>query len=281
MFSQRLAEHADAQQTYLCVGLDPDLRQLPTSLQTDADPIYTFCATIIEATVDLVCAFKPNSAFFEALGPHGFETLRRVIIAVQRRVPVILDAKRGDIGNTAQAYAHAAFEYLHADAITASPYLGGDSLTPFLRNPDRGCFLLCKTSNPGSHDLQNLQLANHRPLYLEVAHIAQTRWNTANNLGLVVGATHPHELATVRTLCPDLPLLIPGIGAQGGDLRSAVLNGLDAQHGGIVINASRSVLYASAGHDFAAAARHEAQRLRDTIREIIRTHQAGSGAASQ
>jgi len=177
-------------------------------------------------------------------------------------VPVILDAKRGDIGSTAEAYARAAFEYLGAHAITLSPYLGADALEPFLRDPERGCFVLCKTSNPGSADLQNLSLADGRPLYMEVARRAQAEWNGRRNVGLVVGATHPAELAAVRELCPDMPLLVPGVGAQGGDLAAAVRAGADARGGGMLINVSRSMMYASSGADFAEAARAEVARLR-------------------
>jgi len=249
----------------LCVGLDPDPARIPAQLRAAPDPVYAFCTAIVEATADLVCAFKPNSAFFEALGTRGIETLHRVIAAVPRDIPVILDAKRGDIGSTAAAYAYAAFEVLGAHAITLSPYLGGDALAPFLSYADRGCLLLCKTSNPGSVDLQDLPLADGRPLYLEVARRAQHDWNGNRNVGLVAGATHPGVLPSLRAICPELPLLVPGVGAQGGDLALAVRGAVD-QHGErAIINASRSILYASAGGDFAEAARGEARRLRDAI----------------
>ncbi|HEU4326861.1 MAG TPA: orotidine-5'-phosphate decarboxylase [Roseiflexaceae bacterium] len=264
-FHDLLAGASDRNRSLLCVGLDPDPARLPEELRTASDPVYSFCAALIEATADLACAFKPNIAFYEALGPTGMETLRRVIAAVPAGIPVILDAKRGDIGSTAEAYARAVFEQLGVNAVTLNPYLGGDSLAPFLRYRDRGCILLCKTSNPGSADVQDLMLADGRPLYLEVARRAQQDWNSAGNVGLVVGATHPQELAAVRGLCPDMPLLVPGVGAQGGDLAAAVRGAVDARGGGALINVSRGIMYASDGPDFAEAARREALRLREAI----------------
>lgn len=264
-FSPRLQAAVQHNHSLLCIGLDPDPARLPAVVRPAPDPVFAFCAAIIEATADLVCAFKPNIAFFEALGLEGFRTLRRVIDAIPPDLPVILDAKRGDIGSTADAYAHAAFEVLGADAITLNPYLGGDSLAPFLAYRERGCLLLCKTSNPGSADLQNLRLLDGRPLYLEIARRAAEEWNINCNVGLVVGATHPDELRAVRTLCPDLPLLVPGVGAQGGDLAAAVAAAVDAHGAGAIVNASRSILYASNRADFAEAARAEAIRTREAI----------------
>jgi orotidine-5'-phosphate decarboxylase len=217
----------------------------------------------MDATGDLACAFKPNIAFFEALGQAGYEALQR-LMKVPRTVPVILDAKRGDIGSTAEAYARAVFDQLGADAVTLSPYLGSDSLEPFLRRADRGCFVLCKTSNAGSSDIQDLTVAGE-PIYIHVARLAAHSWNNNGNLGLVVGATHPEALLRVRAICPDLPLLVPGVGAQGGDLEASVRAAVDAHGEQVLINASRSILYASDGADFAAAARAEALRLRDAI----------------
>ena len=264
-FQELLRESMSRNDTLLCVGLDPDPARIPALFVDQPDPVYAFCAAITEATADLVCAFKPNIAFFEALGPHGMLTLQRVIQAVPPNVPVILDAKRGDIGSTAEAYAHAAFVQLGAHAITLNPYLGGDALAPFLRYANRGCILLCKTSNPGSADVQDLQLANGEPLYMEVARRARDHWNTNNNVGLVVGATHPEQLRAVRTLCPTMPLLIPGIGAQGGDITAAVGAAVDGNGSGIIVNASRSILFASSGTDVIDAARKEALRLRAAI----------------
>lgn len=264
-FNHALRAAATRNQSLLCIGLDPDPQRMPAGLAQSADPTYDFCMAIAEATADLACAFKPNIAFFEALGPAGLATLRRLIADLPGDLPVIVDAKRGDIGSTAAAYAEAIFELLGADAVTLSPYLGGDALAPFLRYADKGCIILCKTSNPGSGDLQDLLLASGEPLYMAVARKAQHEWNTHQNVGLVVGATYPAVLAQVRALCPDLPLLVPGVGAQGGDLEAAVRAAADAHGEGVLINASRSVLYASAGADFASAARAEAQRLRDQI----------------
>src|SRR5262245_5019109 len=256
-FLNMLLDASRRNHSLLCVGLDPDPACIPAGLRADPDPVYSFCAAIVEATAELVCAFKPNIAFFEALGTSGHETLRQVIAAVPDDVPVIVDAKRGDMGSTAVAYAKSLFEVLGADAVTLNPYLGSDALAPFLNYADRGCLLVCKTSNPGSADLQDLELASGGPFYLEVARRAQADWNTNSNVGLVVGATYPDELRMVRELCPELPILVPGVGAQGGDPRLAVRAAVD-QHGELaIISASRSVLFASKGDDFADAAQRE------------------------
>jgi len=260
-----LRDATQRNQSLLCVGLDPDPRRIPAALHAEADPIYAFCMAIVEATADLVCAFKPNIAFFEALGPAGMATLQRLIADMPRSAPVIVDAKRGDVDSTAAAYAEAIFERLRADAVTINPYLGGDAMKPFLDYADKGCFILCKTSNPGSADLQELQLASGEPLYLAVARQARHAWNTNRNVGLVVGATYPTVLAQVRAACPDLPILVPGVGAQGGELAAAARAAIDAENAGALINASRSILYANNGAGFAEAARREALRLRDAI----------------
>jgi orotidine-5'-phosphate decarboxylase len=270
-FLDSLLETGRRNRSLLCVGLDPSTRKLPAVLRSTADPTYTFCMAIMEATADLVCAFKPNIAFFEALGPAGMETLRRLIADRPRDVPVILDAKRGDMGSTAEAYAEAVFDRLGADAVTLSPYLGSDALAPFLRYADKGCIVLCKTSNPGSADLQELELATGGPLYLEVARRARDDWNGNGNLGLVVGATYPGVLAQVRALCPDLPLLVPGVGAQGGELAAATRASVDRHGERTIISASRSILYAGGGANFADAAQQEALRLREEINAAIGT----------
>lgn len=268
-FLDSLLETGRRNRSLLCVGLDPSVRKLPAALHAAADPTYAFCMAIIEATADLVCAFKPNIAFFEALGPAGMETLRRLIADMPRDVPVILDAKRGDMGSTAEAYAEAVFERLGADAVTLNPYLGSDSLAPFLRHADKGCIVVCKTSNPGSAELQDLELATGGLLYLEVARRARDEWNDNGNVGLVVGATYPGVLAQVRALCPDLPLLVPGVGAQGGELAAATRAAVDRQGERAIISASRSILYAGDGADFADAARQEALRLREEINAAV------------
>src|SRR6266496_3860254 len=241
-FLNALLDTGRRNRSLLCVGLDPDARKLPAITRSAANPTYAFCMAIVEATADLVCAFKPNIAFFEALGPAGVATLQRLVADMPRTVPVVIDAKRGDIGSTAAAYAQALFARLGADAVTLSPYLGGDALKPFLDYAEKGCFILCKTSNSGSGDLQDLKLASGEPLYLAVARQAQHTWNTNGNVGLVVGATYP-------------ALLVPGVGAQGGGLAAAVRAAVDTDNAGALINASRSILYASGGADFAEAAR--------------------------
>jgi orotidine-5'-phosphate decarboxylase len=268
-FLNTLLDAGRRNRSLLCVGLDPDPARIPARLRAAPDPVYAFCAAIVEATADLVCAFKPNIAFFEALGTYGHATLRQVIDAVPRGVPVILDAKRGDMGSTAVAYAKSVFEVLGASAATLNPYLGSDALAPFLCYADRGCLLVCKTSNPGSADLQDVQLANGEPFYLEVARRAQIDWNTNGNVGLVVGATFPDQLRMVRELCPELPILVPGVGAQGGDPMLAVRAAVDRRGERAIISASRSILFASEADDFADSARREALRLRDAINTAL------------
>lgn len=262
-FIEKLLAAARTNDSWLCVGLDPEPHKLPAGID-----IMDFCRTVIEATQDLVCAYKPNAAFFEALGSEGWTVLRSVIRAVPNHIPVILDAKRGDIGNTAVAYARSAFEHLGADAVTVNPYMGYDSLKPFLDYRDRGVFVLCRTSNPGSADFQSLELGG-KPLYQMVAGKVAD-WNTADNLGLVVGATQPEELKTIRRSHPELPLLVPGVGAQGGSLELAVKYGVDTNGELAIINSSRQIIYASPGAEYDSAARQAAQGLRDQINRYRR-----------
>lgn len=262
-FREKLEAAAARNGSLLCVGLDPDPARLPV------DSVAEFNRAIVEATADLVCAYKPNVAFYEALGEEGYAALRETLAAIPPEIPTIGDAKRGDIGNTARAYARAAFDVLGFDAVTVNPYLGSDSLAPFIEREDRGVFVLCRTSNPGAADLQDLAIGGDgggRPLYEVVAELARG-WNTRGNVGLVTGATYPEELRRVRELCPEMLLLVPGVGAQAGDLAAAVRAGLDARSGGILVNASRGVLYASTGQDFAQAAREAARALRDEIQQ--------------
>ncbi|MBT3322516.1 MAG: orotidine-5'-phosphate decarboxylase [Anaerolineae bacterium] len=230
----------------LCIGLDPHLADLESPT---AESALKFCLGIVKETADYASAFKPNAAFFEIFGAEGWDALKELIATINAlSIPLILDAKRGDIASTAEAYAKSAFEHLHADAITLNPYLGKDSIDPFIENPEKGAFLLCKTSNPGSDDLQNLQVsplldgegAGVRALYEHVAKLAQS-WNTNNNIGLVVGATQPEALAKVRAAAPDLWFLAPGVGAQGGDLATALKAGLREDGKGMLISVSRSV----------------------------------------
>ncbi|MGE4241313.1 orotidine-5'-phosphate decarboxylase [Ramlibacter sp.] len=252
----------------LCVGLDPEPSRFPSVLKDDAKKIYDFCARIVDATADCTIAFKPQIAYFAAY--RAEDQLEKLMAHMRRaapHVPVILDAKRGDIGSTAQQYAIEAFERYGADAVTLSPFMGFDSVQPYLKYEGKGAFLLCRTSNPGGDDLQNQRLASieGQPLlYEHVAKLAQGPWNTNGQLGLVVGATYPNEIERVRALAPTLPLLIPGVGAQGGDAAATVKAGWrpDAP---IVVNSSRAILYASSGEDFADAARREALRTRDML----------------
>jgi orotidine-5'-phosphate decarboxylase len=259
--------------TLLCVGLDPEPAKFPAPWRGDASKMYDFCAAIVEATADLVSAFKPQIAYFAA---HGAEAQLEKLMAHIRRtapqVPIILDAKRGDIGSTAEQYAKEAFERYGADAVTLSPYMGLDSVQPYLKYHGKGAFLLCRTSNPGGDDLQPQPLRDvpgHPRLFEHIAALAQGSWNLNGQLGLVVGATYPAEIARVRALAPTLPLLIPGVGAQGGDAAATVQAGWRAVNGEttapIIVNSSRAILYASAGPDFAAAARREALRTRAVL----------------
>jgi orotidine-5'-phosphate decarboxylase len=261
-FTEKLAGAIEKNHSLLCVGLDTDIKSVPEGLG-----IFEFNKAIIDATADLVCAYKPNIAFYESLGAPGMNALKRTREYIPADIPVIVDAKRGDIGNTARAYAQGLFEYFNFDAATASPYLGHDSLEPFMEYPDRGMFVLCRTSNAGAADFQSLSCETEqgpRPLYRVIA-AAVAGWNTRDNLGLVVGATYPEELRVIRQDYPDMPLLIPGVGAQGGDLADVVKNGVDAARQRTIINSSRQVLYASRGSDFTAAAREAARELRDRI----------------
>ena len=233
--------------------------------------IAAFNEAIIEATSDLVCAYKPQMAFYEAAGIPGLQALERTLAAIPNDIPVILDAKRGDVGNTAQAYAQAVFGVWDADAATVNPYLGADSVEPFLAYEDRGVLLLVRTSNPGSADFQTLLVQTEdgtMSLYQQVARQVQ-RWNTRGNVGLVVGATYPSELAEVRAICPQMPVLVPGIGPQGGDLEASVRSGVDGNGRRAIINASRQVIYASGGADYASAARQAAETLRDQINTTL------------
>ncbi|MGE5864668.1 MAG: orotidine-5'-phosphate decarboxylase [Rhizobacter sp.] len=252
-------------QSMLCVGLDPEPAKLPGTMRGDASRIFEFCARIVDATKDLVIAFKPQIAYFAAhRAEDQLEQLMAHIRRVAPEVPVILDAKRGDIGSTAEQYAREAFERYQADAVTLSPFMGFDSIEPYLRYPGKGVILLCRTSNPGGSDLQFQRLADvpgQPRLFEHLARLAQTDWNRNGQVGLVVGATFPEEIARVRELAPTLPLLIPGVGAQGGDAAATVKAGW-RPNGPIIVNSSRAVLYASSGEDHAAAARRVALETR-------------------
>ncbi|MGC4062405.1 MAG: orotidine-5'-phosphate decarboxylase [Aquabacterium sp.] len=273
-FIDQLAHAQRQNDSLLCVGLDPEPAKFPVAWKGQTDRIYDFCAAIVDATKDLVCAFKPQIAYFAA---HRAEDQLERLMAHMRRVapqvPVILDAKRGDIGSTAEQYAREAFDRYQADAVTLSPFMGFDTIEPFLRYPGKGVILLCRTSNPGGSDLQNLRLADmpgQPRVYEHIAAQAFGNWNTNGQIGLVVGATFPEEIARVRELAPTLPLLIPGVGAQGGDAAATVKAGLKMDASGaitgtIVVNSSRAVLYASSGADFASAARQAALATRQAL----------------
>jgi orotidine-5'-phosphate decarboxylase len=264
-FSDMLRAAQAAHDSMLCVGLDPEPAKFPAAWRGDGSRSFDFCAAIVDATKDLACAFKPQIAYFAAQRAElQLERLIEHIHRVAPGVPVILDAKRGDIGATAEQYAREAFERYRADALTLSPFMGFDSIEPYLRYADKGLILLCRTSNPGGSDLQAQRLADGGMLYEHIARLAAGPWNAGGQLGLVVGATFPGEIERVRELAPMLPLLIPGIGAQGGDAQATVRAGW-RQGGPIIVSSSRAILYASAGADFAAAARSVAQDTRQQL----------------
>ncbi len=258
-FVDKLLNASRKNKSWLCIGLDPDPELMP---RVD---VLQFNKAVIESTSDLVCAYKPNLAFYEALGTEGLAILEKTIEHMPGDIPVIGDAKRGDIGNTARAYAKALFSVLGFDAATVNPYLGFDSIEPFINYQDKGVFILCRTSNRGAIDFQNLRV-DGLPLYEAVAQKAR-EWNVHGNIGLVVGATYPEELKRVRSICPEMPLLIPGIGPQGGDLASAVGYGVDAQGEKAIINVSRQILYASKEKGFAQTARSVAEKIRKQIND--------------
>ena len=256
----------------VCVGLDPELEKFPTELAGVASPIFQFNRAIIDATADLVCAYKPQFAHYAAY--EAEDQLERTIEYIHQHhpgIPVILDSKRGDVGNTADRYAIEAFERYGADAVTVNPYLGSDSLEPFLAYEDRGVIVLCRTSNPGARDLQDLDCGG-RKLFEVVAQLAASRWNVRGNCALVVGATYPRELAQVRALTGDMPFLVPGVGAQGGDVQAVVTNGQTAAGDGLMVSSSRAILYAASDDTWIEAARTATRKLRDQINQ----HRAGT-----
>lgn len=278
-----LLEHKWDEGKFVCVGLDPDLEKIPASAQRETleQTVFDFIMEIVRATADRVCAYKPNTAFYEAHGVAGVSALIHICELTHQLVPdvpIILDAKRGDIGNTNTGYVRFAFSECVADAITVHPYLGRESLEPFLREKDKGIFVLCRTSNPGAGEFQNFPNKTYEinpfgqmvafsgtPLYRQLAYSVANSWNGNNNCGLVVGATAPKELHEVRSRVGGMPILIPGVGAQGGDLDAAVKAGMDDNGRGIIVNSSRGVLYASSGKNFARAAREEVCKLHEAI----------------
>jgi orotidine-5'-phosphate decarboxylase len=264
-FLKKIESAWESNNSLVCVGLDPDLKKIPAHILKTDEPIFEFNKAIIDATGDLVCAYKPQIAYYSPF--RAEQQLERTIEYIHMKlpgIPVILDAKRGDIGSTAEMYAKEAFERYQADAVTVNPYMGGDTLDPFLKNKDKGVVILCRTSNPGAGDIQDLKAGGEK-IYRIVAAMASGKWNYNNNVALVVGATYPDELMEIRALVGDMPLLVPGIGAQGGDVEKAVKNGQDSRGAGMIINSSRGIIYAGTGMGFAEASRLAAMELRDEI----------------
>jgi orotidine-5'-phosphate decarboxylase len=266
-FLDKLDKAAKLNNSLLCIGLDIDLSRIPKFLLNKEDPIFSFNKAIIDETRDIVCSYKPNIAFYEMYGTYGMESLIKTIEYISGDVPVILDAKRGDIGHTAAAYAKSLFENYKADAITVNPYLGHDSVEPYIEYRDKGVFVVCLTSNPGAKDFQIL--GGDEPLYKTVARSVK-EWNKYGNCGLVVGATNPEELREIRNLSATMPILIPGVGAQGGNLQFAVRSGVNKKGERAIINASRSIIYASEREDFAGTAKLFARRMKDEINSYRR-----------
>lgn len=266
-FISRLYAAARRNQSLVCVGLDPELERIPEHIRALPQPVFEFNRRIVDATAEFACCFKPQFAHYAALGAED-QLLATIGYIHQQHpgLPVILDSKRSDIGSTAAKYAQESFGRYEADAVTVNPYLGFDSVEPFLAWQDRGVILLCRTSNPGARDFQDLS-CDGRPLYMHVAERVATQWNAGGQCMLVVGATYPRELAAVRAAVGELPLLVPGVGAQGGDVAAAVRAGLAADGMGMVLNSSRGIIYAGGGEDFAAAARGAARKLRDEINQ--------------
>lgn len=294
-FLQKLNNTILKNNSLLCVGLDTDPEKIPQHLKNDSDPLFSFNKAIIDATHDLVCSYKPNSAYYEAQGTAGITALKKTIEYVHQtypEIPLIDDAKRADIGSTSQQYAKAIFDYLGFDAVTVNPYLGADSVEPFLQYKEKGIILLCRTSNPGAADFQDLQVYSSSenpeliegdesrssedtssrptrtiPLYIHVAKKV-IEWNKLNNNCLmVVGATWPKQMQEIRALAPAMFFLVPGLGAQGGDLKETLINGLTKEKSGLILNASRAIIYASANEDFAQKAKEKAQELRESINQ--------------
>jgi orotidine-5'-phosphate decarboxylase len=264
-FMEKLKTRWQSANSLLCVGLDPDMEKIPYHIRVMNNPIFEFNKDIIDSTHDLVCAYKPQIAYYSAFGAeHELELTIEYILKKYPDIPVILDAKRGDIGATAKMYAMEAFDRYRADAVTVNPYMGGDTLAPFIDRKDKGVIILCRTSNPGAIDLQDIE-SDHEKIYRIIAKRASKEWNYNKNIMLVVGATYPAELAEIRAIVEDIPLLVPGIGAQGGDVEKAVKNGITLEKTGMVINSSRGIIFAGSGKDYTDAVRKAAITLRDEI----------------
>lgn len=267
MFDQKIRAAMTKNNSLVCVGLDADLDKLPPHIASSPSPLFEFNKAIIDATADLVCSYKPNSAFYEALGGDGMKQLKQTADYLHENypdIPIILDAKRADIGNTNNGYVHLAYDYLGMDAVTLHPYLGKEALEPFLSREDKGSIILCRTSNPGAAEFQDL-ISEGKPLYEHVAEAVATSWNTHNNCMLVVGATYPDEMKQIRSIVGDMLFLVPGVGAQGGDVEAIMKAGIDSKKQGMIISSSRGIIYASSGEDFAEAARNETKKLQIEI----------------
>ena len=265
-FYEKMAAIWRKSDSMVCVGLDPDLAKMPECVKNEKYPFFAFNKALVDATYDLVCAYKPQAAYYA--GQNADDQLAMTIEYIKTNypdVPVILDVKRGDIGSTAAQYAKEAFVRYNADAVTVNPYMGSDALKPFLDYADRGVIILCRTSNAGGNDLQNL-VCDGMPIYEHVAVLTRDKYNYNQNAALVIGATYPEELGRIRSICPELPFLVPGVGAQGGDVAKVLDHGLAANGYGLIINSSRGIIYASNGDDFAEAARNATIKLRDLIR---------------
>jgi len=271
-FQQKLDAIITMNNSLVCVGLDSDFKKLPLHLLKKRHPLFTFNKAIIDLTYDLVCAYKPNTAFYEAYGTEGISELKMTCDYLKKShesIPIIIDAKRADIGSTNEGYARFIFDYLGADALTIHPYLGYESVVPFLRRKDKGISILCKTSNPGAGEYQNIcDKDTNEPLYLTVARHVAKSWNTNDNCMLVVGATYPEELANIRTVVGDMTLLVPGIGAQGGNVKEVMHAGLNSKKRGLIINSSRAIIFASSDVDFASQARNKTEQLKEEINNL-------------
>lgn len=267
-FTEKLQNAWRDNNSLVCVGLDPDLEKLPSCLANTSNSIFEFNRAIIDATHDLVCCYKPQAAYYAAYDAD--DQLKMTIAYILDKypaIPVILDVKRGDIGATAEMYAKEAFERYNADALTVNPYMGTDNLKPFLDHADRGVIILCRTSNPSSREIQEL-ICDGKTIYEHVALLARDKWNYNRNAALVIGATFPEELKKIRTLCPEMPFLVPGVGAQGGDVQKVVVNGVTADGTGLMINSSRGIIYADKSEKFAEGARKAASELKDLINQF-------------
>ncbi len=265
-FAEKLNAITGTNNSLVCIGLDSEMSKLPEHLQNSDDPQFEFNKAIIDATADLVCSYKPNMAFYEAEGARGIASLKKTMAYIPKHIPIVLDAKRGDIDNTSRLYAQACFDYYGADAVTLHGYMGTDTVKPFLEYEDKAIFVLVKTSNKSAVEIEDIEDRDGKKVYIRMAEQI-ARWNTqyANRAGAVVGATYPADLLPIRQILPDAPLLIPGLGKQGGDAENTIKNGMDSRKAGILVNNSRGIIFASTSIDFAEVARAKAIEFRDQL----------------